>query len=109
MTNLRAAELAQLLSTACQPDGVAPAGPSAHLHTPDFSGAQSDVRFVELWLSGKAPESPHWLRHAHGSHAHACGADLALTQDTLRHSNIGTTSRYLHARPNDYSGLHLSS
>ncbi|MBA2712683.1 MAG: tyrosine-type recombinase/integrase, partial [Rubrobacteraceae bacterium] len=51
--------------------------------------------------------SPHWLRHAHASHAHARGTDLALIRDTLRHSNIGTTSRYLHARPNDSSGLHL--
>ena len=54
-----------------------------------------------------APVSPHWLRHAHASHAHARGTDLALIRDTLRHSNIGTTSRYLHARPNDSSGLHL--
>ncbi len=51
--------------------------------------------------------SPHWLRHAHASHAHARGTDLALIRDTLRHSNIGTTSRYLHARLNDSSGLHL--
>jgi integrase len=55
----------------------------------------------------RAPVSPHWLRHAHASHAHARGTDLALIRDTLRHSNIGTTSRYLHARPNDSSGLHL--
>ena len=55
----------------------------------------------------EAPASPHWLRHAHASHAHARGTDLALIRDTLRHSNIGTTSRYLHARPNDSSGLHL--
>ena len=55
----------------------------------------------------EASVSPHWLRHAHASHAHARGTDLALIRDTLRHSNIGTTSRYLHARPNDSSGLHL--
>ena len=55
----------------------------------------------------EAPATPHWLRHAHASHAHARGTDLALIRDTLRHSNIGTTSRYLHARPNDSSGLHL--
>jgi integrase/recombinase XerD len=51
--------------------------------------------------------SPHWLRHAHASHAHARKTDLALIRDTLRHSSIATTGRYLHARPNDSSGLHL--
>lgn len=53
------------------------------------------------------PVSPHWLRHAHASHAHARKADLALIRDTLRHSSIATTGRYLHARPNDSSALHL--
>ena len=53
------------------------------------------------------PVSPHWLRHAHASHAHARKTDLALIRDTLRHSSIATTGRYLHARPNDSSALHL--
>ena len=53
------------------------------------------------------PVSPHWLRHAHASHAHARGTDLALIRDTLRHSSISTTGRYLHARPSDSSALHL--
>jgi integrase/recombinase XerD len=48
------------------------------------------------------PGSPHWLRHAH-----ARKTDLALIRDTLRHSSIATTGRYLHARPNDSSALHL--
>jgi integrase/recombinase XerD len=51
--------------------------------------------------------SPHWLRHAHASHAHARKTDLALIRDTLRHSSIATTGRYLHACPNDSSALHL--
>jgi integrase/recombinase XerD len=51
--------------------------------------------------------SPHWLRHAHASHAHARKTDLALIRDTLRHSSIATTGRYLHVRPNDSSALHL--
>lgn len=55
----------------------------------------------------EADISPHWLRHAHASHAHSRGTDLALIRDTLRHSSIATTGRYLHARPSDSSALHL--
>ena len=51
--------------------------------------------------------SPHWLRHAHGSHAIDRGASLPEVQSTLGHGNIATTSGYLHARPNPSSGLHL--
>jgi site-specific recombinase XerD len=51
--------------------------------------------------------APHWLRHAHGSHAIDRGASLPEVQSTLGHGNIATTSGYLHARPNTSSGLHL--
>src|SRR5262245_1756319 len=36
--------------------------------------------------------SPHWLRHAHGSHAIDRGSSLPEVQDTLGHGNIATTS-----------------
>ena len=48
-------------------------------------------------ITGKV--SPHWLRHAHGSHAIDRGASLPEVQATLGHGNIATTSGYLHARP----------
>jgi integrase/recombinase XerD len=51
--------------------------------------------------------SAHWLRHAHGSHALDRGATLAEVQATLGHSNIATTSAYVHARPDSSSGLKL--
>ena len=51
--------------------------------------------------------SPHWLRHAHASHALDRGATLVETQATLGHSNVATTSGYLHARPDNSSGLRL--
>ena len=35
--------------------------------------------------------SPHWLRHAHGSHAIDRGASLPEVQSTLGHGNIATT------------------
>jgi integrase/recombinase XerD len=55
----------------------------------------------------EAPISPHWLRHAHGSHAIDRGATLAEVQETLGHANVATTSGYLHARPESSSGLRL--
>ncbi len=51
--------------------------------------------------------SPHWLRHAHGSHAIDRGAPLPEVQATLGHANVATTSGYLHARPDTSSGLYL--
>lgn len=52
--------------------------------------------------------SPHWFRHAHGSHALDHGAPLHLVQATLGHVSISTTGRYLHARPQDSSGSYLT-
>jgi hypothetical protein len=42
--------------------------------------------------------SPHWLRHAHDSHAIDPGATLPEVQATLGHASVSTTSGYLHAR-----------
>src|SRR5262245_48138348 len=53
------------------------------------------------------PVSPHWLRHAHGSHAIDRGGTVPEVQNTLGHDNIATTSGYLHARPDSSSGLKL--
>ena len=53
--------------------------------------------------------SPHWLRHAHASHALDHGATLAEVQATLGHASVGTTSTYLHARPKSSSGLKLNA
>ena len=51
--------------------------------------------------------SPHWLRHSHGTHSLERGAPPQLTQRTLGHASLETTSKYLHARPSDSSGLYL--
>lgn len=51
--------------------------------------------------------SPHWLRHAHASHALDRGAPIHLVQQTLGHASVATTGRYLHARPNDSSARYL--
>jgi integrase/recombinase XerD len=51
--------------------------------------------------------SPHWLRHAHASHALDRGAPIHLVQATLGHASVATTGRYLHARPEDSSARYL--
>lgn len=54
-----------------------------------------------------AAVSPHWLRHAHASHAPDNGAPIQLVDQTLGHGSISTTSIYAHARTNDSSELYL--
>jgi integrase/recombinase XerD len=51
--------------------------------------------------------SPHWLRHAHASHALDRGAPAHLVRDTLGHGSIATTNQYLHARPDESSSQYL--
>lgn len=53
--------------------------------------------------------SPHWLRHAHASHALDRGAPIHLVQQTLGHASVATTGRYLHARPSESSGQYLAA
>jgi integrase/recombinase XerD len=54
------------------------------------------------------PVSPHFMRHSHATHALDRGASIASVRDTLGHSSIATTDRYLHARPSESSGLLLA-
>ncbi len=51
--------------------------------------------------------SPHWLRHAHASHALDNKAPISLVQQTLGHGSLKTTSIYAHAKPGDSSALYL--
>lgn len=59
-------------------------------------------------LSNASDVSPHWLRHAHASHAMDRGAKVHLVQATLGHASVATTGRYLHARPDESSALYLA-
>jgi len=52
--------------------------------------------------------SPHWLRHAHASHALDRNAPIHVVQQTLGHASLTTTTRYAHARPTDSSSNYLS-
>ncbi|MBE9039738.1 tyrosine-type recombinase/integrase [Oscillatoriales cyanobacterium LEGE 11467] len=51
--------------------------------------------------------SPHWLRHCHASHALDRNAPVHLIRDTLGHSSLATTSRYLKGRPKESSATFL--
>ena len=90
----------------------------AGVNDPLFASRKTSARLTERAVLGivkraaanagiEAPVSPHWLRHAHASHAIDRGATLPEVQSTLGHGNIATTSGYLHARPDSSSGLRL--
>lgn len=54
------------------------------------------------------PVSAHWLRHAHASHSLKRGAPINLVSQSLGHASLDTTKIYLHADPDDSSGLYLA-
>jgi len=59
--------------------------------------------------AGISPDaSAHWLRHSHASHSLDRGASLVTVRDTLGHSSIATTNKYLHSKRTDSSALHLA-
>jgi integrase/recombinase XerD len=66
------------------------------------------VRAAAVRAGITLPASPHWLRHAHASHALDRGAPLPLVRDTLGHASVATTGQYLHARPGESSGTYLA-
>lgn len=53
--------------------------------------------------------SPHWLRHAHASHALRRGAPASLVQHTLGHASLVTTSDYVHIESNESSSMFLAA
>jgi len=65
------------------------------------------VRAAAARAGVEVPVSPHWLRHAHASHALDRGCPISLVQATLGHASVSTTGKYLHARPDDSSARYL--
>ena len=98
LTKLRGdAEASAPIFTSATNNPLAP----AHIHRI----VKRAARKAELPQADKV--SPHWLRHAHATHALNQGAPLRLVQATLGHASLDTTSKYLHIRPSESSGDYL--
>jgi integrase/recombinase XerD len=54
-----------------------------------------------------AAPSPHWLRHAHASHALDRKCPVHVLQASLGHASLQTTTKYAHARPDDSSARYV--
>ena len=70
--------------------------------------AHAIVRRAARRAGLQLPVSPHWLRHAHATHALNRGAPVHVVQGTLGHASLATTSRYVHMTPDHSSGQHLA-
>ncbi len=91
------------------------AGPDDAVFRSSRGGGALDARQARRIVAAAARRagvdaqvSPHWLRHAHASHALDRGAAIHLVQATLGHSSVATTGRYLHARPTESSSKYLA-
>lgn len=86
-------------------------GPSGEPHPITVRQAERVVKEAakRAGLPSASEVSPHWLRHAHASHAMDRGAKIHLVQATLGHASVATTGKYLHARPDESSALYLGS
>ena len=84
----------------------APSLPDTMLFRWSVRRAQEIVK--EMGVAAGIPKAtPHWLRHAHGSHAAMLRVPLHVIRDTLGHADLATTSHYVHAMPDESSALAL--
>lgn len=101
------ADLRSLISEAAPDDPVFRSRKRKHGGHLTRSTALRIVRIAALRAGVEKKVSPHWLRHAHASHALDRGAPAHLVRDTLGHGSIATTNQYLHARPDESSSQFL--
>jgi integrase/recombinase XerD len=74
-----------------------------------FPITERRINYILKAIVKRPGTSPHWLRHAHASHAIDNGAPITLVSQTLGHADLKTTSVYAHARPNESSSRYLKS
>ena len=89
-------------------DAEIPVFPGRNIRQPlSIPSAYRIVRAAGARAGIKRPVSPHFLRHAHASHALDRGCPIHLVQATLGHASVATTGVYLHVRPGESSGKYL--
>jgi integrase/recombinase XerD len=65
------------------------------------------IKALALEVGIDKPVSSHTLRHCHATNSLDQGAPISLVKETLGHSSVAITSRYLHVRPDQSSSLYL--
>lgn len=65
------------------------------------------IKALALEVGIDKPVSSHTLRHCHATNSLDKGAPISLVKETLGHSSVAITSRYLHVRPDQSSSLYL--
>jgi len=98
----------QLLTLKADAESAAPIFASRHGGGPLDPSQVRRIVYAAAETAGLDRKvSPHWMRHAHASHALDRSAPIHLVQATLGHASVSTTGRYLHARPTESSSLYL--
>lgn len=100
-------ELLQLKGDASELDPVFPSRNGQGKKHLDRKTINVIIKAAAIKAEITTKASPHFLRHSHASHSLERGANIGLVQSTLGHANVSTTSRYLHARPDDSSAMYL--
>ncbi len=65
------------------------------------------IKAISKEMGIDKPVSSHTLRHCHATNSLEKGAPISLVKETLGHSSVAITSRYLHVRPDQSSSLYL--
>ena len=68
----------------------------------------SDITKAAVLKAGAPAEaSTHWFRHSTASHSLDAGAPISVVRDTLGHSSVAVTDRYLQGNPDKSAGDYL--
>ena len=97
---------------ALRPDGAADSTPLFISRKGGEALTAGQVRrVVKAAAAGASIEktvTPHWLRHAHASHALDRGCPVHVLQAQLGHASLGTTTIYAHVNGGESSGQYLA-